>query len=229
MVKINWKRGAKVGAGVVGVGAIGYGASKTLGGGNDSKTTSKTPKSSSSDTTGEEVVDNGTGEGSESATGSGDSNVKTKVVEVPIDNYEEAMDFATREWNKIKRNNGRTLECQVLGSTEWMVGEWCKVYMPTFDIDGYMYITRVSQSSEGGDWTCNLSLVDYPPGWGKEVIENNDEEEDSDSEDSEGGSGDGSSGDGTGDGSGESSDGNSDNGTQSIEGKNFNVDNYARP
>ena len=41
-----------------------------------------------------------------------------------------------------------------------------------------MYITRVSQSDDGGDWNCNLSLADYPPGWGEEQIETTEETED---------------------------------------------------
>ena len=34
-----------------------------------------------------------------------------------------------------------------------------------------MYVVRTSQSLDNGDWTCNMTLVDYPTGWGKEEIE----------------------------------------------------------
>lgn len=144
----------------------------------------------------ETQTDTGTGDagtntsddtGSSSSSGSGDGKTtrKTVVEEIPITNYKEALEFANREWNKIKRDNGRTLECQVLGSTHWRAGEWCKVYLPSFDIDGYMYIVRTSQTSEGGDWTTNLSLVDYPPGWGQEEAEDTTEEESSEEENNE--------------------------------------------
>ena len=154
----------------------------------------------------------------------GGTTLKSKVTEVPIDNYEEAMDFAKREWNKIKRENGHTLECEVQGSCNWEVGEWCKVYLPSFDIDDYMYVIRVSQSSEGGEWSSNLSLMDYPPGWGKEEIKK-DEEENSEEEGEEGdgtgdGTGDGSDSDGgTGDGTGDgSSNSNTGDGTTDVGG-----------
>ena len=148
--------------------------------GNKNKKSNKDNKSTPQQNTGTGEEDTGTGTG----TGSSDTGTtKTKVIEVPITNYEEALNFANREWNKIKRNNGRVLECQVQGSSNWRTGEWCKVYLPSFDIDGYMYIIRVSQSSEGGDWNTNLSLVDYPPGWGKEdLTEDNNNEDDSNSE-----------------------------------------------
>ena len=136
------------------------------------------------------------GSGTGSGTGSGDGNVKSKVVEEIIDNYEEALEFANREWNKIKRDNGRQLDCQVLGSAKWETGDWIKVYLPSFDIDGYMYIIRSSQSSDGGDWTCNLSLVDYPPGWGKEELPSDDSDSDDSNDDSSSSSDDSSSSDG---------------------------------
>lgn len=139
-----------------------------------------TDNASSNNDTGSET---GSDTGSSGGDGSSDkSNLKSRVKEVPIDNYKDALDFANREWNKIKRENGHTLECQVQGSCKWKVGEWCKVYMPSFDIDDYMYIVRVSQTSEGGEWSTNLSLADYPPGWGKEELTNNSEEEENSDE-----------------------------------------------
>ena len=112
-----------------------------------------------------------------------ETTTKTTVVEEPIDNYKDALAFANTEWNKIKRDNGHTIECQVRGSNRWQVGEWVKVIIPSFSENGFMYITRSSQSDDGGDWNCNLSLADYPPGWGEEQIETTEDEESEDSED----------------------------------------------
>ena len=72
------------------------------------------------------------------------------------------------------------MECQTVGSNVWKNGEWVKVYLPSFNINGYMYISRVSQAMDSGDWTSNLTLVDYPPGWGKEEVK--DKSSDSDDE-----------------------------------------------
>ena len=175
---VNWKRaGLAVGA-VAGVGVGTYALSKlSQGSGTDTSSTSKKSKSKTTengDDTGEEEVD-GTGEYTDDTSS---KKKKTEVVEIPIDNYEDALAFANCEWNKIKRDNGHTLECQTIGATKWRTGEWCKVYMPSFDIDDYMYVTITSQSSEGGEWGTNLTLKDYPPGWGKEdLTENTDSEE----------------------------------------------------
>lgn len=194
---VKWKRVAKD-VGVTGalVGgttlAMNYMSSK---GGNKQGASASDKKNTGKGTgtggTGTDESGTGSSSGSSSSgSGTGDGTTKTKVVEVPITDYNEALNFANREWNKIKRLNGRTLECQVQGSSKWRTGEWCKVYLPSFDIDGYMYIIRVSQSSEGGDWNTNLSLVDYPPGWGKEDLtedkNNQESEENSDSSNSDG-------------------------------------------
>ena len=167
--------------GGVTLGGIAYGVYSMSKHKKNDKNTDKT-----TDTASTTSASDGEGSGSSSGSGTNDSSSsktkkKTVVEDVPITNYKEALEFANREWNKLKRGNGRSLECQVLGATQWQAGEWCKVYLPSFDIDGYMYIIRTSQSSEGGDWTSNLSLVDYPPGWGKEEIEEK-TEEDSDSD-----------------------------------------------
>ena len=206
----NVKKIIKYGAEAATAGAIAYAGYSYL----DSKTSdsSKKKKSTSQDTgqtTTEEATDESSGSGSSSSSGGSDGEYTTKVVDVPITNYNEALAFGNREWNKIKRDDGRELEVKVLGSCNWRSGEWCKVYLPSFDIDEYMYITRSSQSSDGGDWTTNLTLVDYPPGWGKEELGDNSDDSDSDS-----GSGDGSD-DGSGDES-SSGDENSSSGDEST-------------
>ena len=184
----NWKRIAKD-VGITGAVLGGGYALTSLASGHSSKQQSAGQDSKKNTGNTGDGADDSSGSSSSSDGGSSsNSTTKKKIVEVPITTYEEALDFANREWNKLKRNNGRTLECQVQGSSSWRTGEWCKVFLPSFDIDGYMYIIRVSQTSDGGDWTCNLSLVDYPPGWGQEELEtdNENDEENSDSnEDSE--------------------------------------------
>ena len=64
-----------------------------------------------------------------------------------------------------------------MGLTTWSEGWWVKVYIPEFDVDDYMYITKVSQSYDG-ELKTNITLVDYPPGFGelKEQETSNDEE-----------------------------------------------------
>ena len=186
--------GKKVIAGIAGAVAVGgavYGV-YTM-----SKRHTTSQSDSKADTTASTGTDTGDGtdtssSGVDSTTGTSNLSKKTVVEEIPITTYEEALDFAKREWNKIKRDNGRTLECQTIGSANWITGEWCKVYLPSFDIDGYMYIIRTSQTSEGGDWSCNLSLVDYPPGWGKEDLKAEAEENDEENSDEDDGDDDGS-------------------------------------
>lgn len=80
---------------------------------------------------------------------------------------DELYSFAEREFAKLKRENGHILECKVLGDSKWKVGQWVRVYIPTFNIDGYMYLTKVSQEDSGSGWLCNLTLEDYPPSLGK--------------------------------------------------------------
>lgn len=84
----------------------------------------------------------------------------------------EAQSFARREWAKLRRDNGHKLECKVLGSTKWKVGKWCRVYLPSFGIDDYMYIIKVSQEDDDGNWVCSLTLADYPPSLGEPKEEN---------------------------------------------------------
>lgn len=110
------------------------------------------------------------GGGSSSSTGTGEENNSGNtgssgtVKKVPITDPEEAMDFALREWNKIRRTSGHTLECQVFGSNHWMVGEWCKVYIPSLNEYIDMYISKVDHSNDSGsEWLTNITLMDYAP------------------------------------------------------------------
>lgn len=134
-------------------------------------TTTKTEETTDSDDNEEDTT---TTESSTSTT------TETTTEEVPVDTYEEALNFANTEWVKIKRDDGHTLECKVNGAYEWKPGYWAKVEIPSFDLDQYMYITRVSQDDSSSDgWTCNLSLSDYPPSLGEfNETETTDEDED---------------------------------------------------
>lgn len=146
-----------------------------------SSDTSSDDESSSEDSSSDTSSDDSSSDESTTET---KTTTKTVVEEIPIDNYEDALKFANTEWNKIKRDNGHTVECQVRGSNRWQAGEWVNVVIPSFGENGFMYTTRVSQSNDGGDWNCNLSLADYPPGWGEEELESSEDEE-SEDEDTE--------------------------------------------
>ena len=99
-----------------------------------------------------------------------------------IKTLEQAKSFLQREWNKLKRDNGHSLELRTYGHSKWKQGEWCRVYLPSFGINDYMYIIKVSQDEGSpGDWTCNLELVDWPPGFGEPSKTENDSNNSSDS------------------------------------------------
>lgn len=97
-----------------------------------------------------------------------------KVVKTTVKKEKDAINFAYKEWAKLQKNNGRRFECKVDGDTKWKNGEWARVYSPSFNIDSYMFITKVSQS-DSGEWECNLTLVDYPPDLGEEPPTTNNE------------------------------------------------------
>lgn len=140
------------------------------------------------DETGEETDETGTGDSSSSSS--------STVKKIPITDPKKAMDFALREWNKIKRTSGHTLETQVFGSNHWQVGEWCKIYIPSMNEYIDMYITKIDNSSDSGsEWTTSITLSDYAPSLSS-VDESETEEETSEE----------GTGEGTGDGTDESSD-----------------------
>lgn len=98
--------------------------------------------------------------------------------EVPAETYEEALEFARLEWNRCKREDCHEIELTTAGSSEWQEGRWVRVYIPSFNIDGYYYISRVSENMSPNEWKASLTLVDYPPSFG-EPEESEDEEEES--------------------------------------------------
>ena len=157
-------------------------------------TTEEKPKAStatataSSDTdTDTDTTSTDTSTTSSSSTASDtETETTTTTEEVPVETLEEAETFARVEWAKIKRDDGHKLECKVIGSEKWRNGEWARIYMPSFELDDFMYIIQLSQSEdENGDWTANLTLVDYPPSFGTETTEDTEEEEEEETEDTE--------------------------------------------
>lgn len=87
-----------------------------------------------------------------------------KTIEIPITNYEDALDFGKIAMSKESRGNGHTIELKTFGSLEWLPGNWCKVILPTYDEEGYMYVTKTSSSSSADDtWNTGITLADYPP------------------------------------------------------------------
>lgn len=106
--------------------------------------------------------------------------------EVPAETYEEALEFARLEWNRCKREDCHEIELSTAGGAEWQEGLWVRVYIPSFDIDGYYYISRVSENMSPTEWRASLTLVDYPPSFGEpeeETEEDEEEEETSEVED----------------------------------------------
>lgn len=102
--------------------------------------------------------------------------------EVPAETYEEALEFARLEWNRCKREDCHEIELSTAGGAEWQEGLWVRVYIPSFDIDGYYYISRVSENMSPTEWRASLTLVDYPPSFGEPEEETEEEEEEETSE-----------------------------------------------
>ena len=82
----------------------------------------------------------------------------------------DAVDFAYYEWNKLLKDSGRKLECKVDGGPEWRIGQWVRVYIPSFNLNGYMYLTKVSHD-DNLKWKTNLTLEDWPPDLGTKPTE----------------------------------------------------------
>ena len=103
----------------------------------------------------------------------------TSIEEVPCETPEEVEAFARREWNKIKREDGHTIELTTHGWPGWKVGRWVHLNIPEFDEYDPMYITKVSQSDDG-ESKCQLTLADYPPSFGELKEETSEDEETTD-------------------------------------------------
>lgn len=110
---------------------------------------------------------------------------KEKIeAEDDVKTLKEAKAFLQREWNKIRRDDGRQVELKVNGHPRWKTGIWCRVYLPSFFIDDYMYISKTSNDEDGSNnWNTSITLVDYPPSFGtyeEESEENTDDTADID-------------------------------------------------
>jgi len=141
--------------------------------------------------------------------------VPDEVTLEPPEDYEvtdeDIKSLANTEWAKVKRDNGRTVECKITADTEIRAGQWVRVYLPSFNIDTYMYITKTSHDdSVDSSWTANITLADYPPGFGEAPSESESTEETEDTSSTDGSSSGSSSGDGSGSGEGGSSSSGSD-------------------
>ena len=95
----------------------------------------------------------------------------SKTIKSSNKTEKDAVAFAYHEWNKLLKNDGRKLECKVDGAPKWRIGQWVRVYIPSFDLNGYMYLTKVSHDDDG-KWKTNLTLEDYPPDLGEKPSEN---------------------------------------------------------
>ena len=93
---------------------------------------------------------------------------KEKIeAEDDVKTLKEAKAFLQREWNKIRRDDGRQVELKVNGHPRWKTGIWCRVYLPSYFIDDYMYISKTSNDEDGSNnWNTSITLVDYPPSFG---------------------------------------------------------------
>ena len=98
-----------------------------------------------------------------------------------VKDYETAVSFIERAWGKIRRDDGRQVELKINGNMSYRVGQWIRVFLPSFFIDNYMYITRMSNDEDGtNNWSTGLTLVDYPPSFGAETETETEEETDED-------------------------------------------------
>ena len=96
-----------------------------------------------------------------------------------VTNYDEAVAFLQRTWNKIRRDDARQIELKVDGNSKWKTGVWARTYLPRYFIDDYMYIIRASfDEDSSGNGLTNLTLTDYPPSFGTFEEEEPEEEED---------------------------------------------------
>lgn len=94
-----------------------------------------------------------------------------KEITAEIKTETDIVDYAYREWNKLLKDSGRVLNCRVDGDAKWQIGKWVRVYLPSFNLDGFMYTTKASHD-DNGIWITTLTLKDYPPDLGTEPTNN---------------------------------------------------------
>ena len=111
-----------------------------------------------------------------------EENNSVGYVEVPVETEEEALEFAHLEWNKNKRESCHSIELTTIGSDRWEIGRWVYVYLPSFDIEEYYYISRASSNISPTEWKTSLTLVPYPPKVENDVKEESEENSEEDTE-----------------------------------------------
>ena len=100
-----------------------------------------------------------------------------------VKSYEDAIAFLQRNWNKVRRDSGRQVELKLDGDMKWQTGVWARVYLPSFFIDDYMYVSRCSHEEDSSTpWNVSLTLVDYPPSFGTFEDTSSEEEEEEEEE-----------------------------------------------
>ena len=99
---------------------------------------------------------------------SSESESNEEKQEIPITDKEEALSFAYKELGKLMRNDGHQIELKVIGNINYRVGAWIRVFLPSFNEDCMMFISKVNhESGADSEWITSLTLVDYPPSVGK--------------------------------------------------------------
>ena len=99
--------------------------------------------------------------------GTGSTGQEQETKEIPITDEAEAYLFALKQVGKARRKDGHKVECKVIGNKRFEVGEWCRVYIPSFNEDCIMFISKVSHDSGAdNEWITSLTMVDYPPSLG---------------------------------------------------------------
>lgn len=110
----------------------------------------------------------------------------TEELFAEVKTLEEAKKVFYREWHKIRRDSGRSIELKINGDSNFQSGKWCRAYLPSYRIDDYMYISKTSNETDGtSTWQTGLTLVDYPPSFGAYVEETTEEEEEEETEEVE--------------------------------------------
>lgn len=104
-------------------------------------------------------------------------------LENTVKTLNDAKKALQREWNKIRRDDGRSIELKLTGNPNIKVGRWVRVYLPSYFIDDYMYISKASHDEDASEWSTSITLVDYPPSFGAYVEETKETEtEDADTD-----------------------------------------------
>ncbi len=88
--------------------------------------------------------------------------------EIPITDKAEAISFGYGEMGKIMRNDGHQIDLKLIGNINYRVGAWIRVFLPSFNEDSMMFISKAQQEAGAdSEWITSLTLVDYPPSLGK--------------------------------------------------------------